>query len=57
MKNNNILIIGAGISGIEAALTLGEQGYRVILVEKTVKKIVNTDFFVEYPHYLNNLKI
>ena len=35
MKNNNILIIGAGISGIEAALTLGEQGYRVILVEKT----------------------
>ncbi len=35
MKKNNILIIGAGISGIEAALTLGEQGYRVILVEKT----------------------
>ncbi|MFW9783453.1 MAG: FAD-dependent oxidoreductase, partial [Candidatus Heimdallarchaeota archaeon] len=35
MTNNNILIIGAGISGIEAALTLGEQGYRVILVEKT----------------------
>ncbi|MHA2280754.1 MAG: FAD-dependent oxidoreductase [Promethearchaeota archaeon] len=35
MKNSNILIIGAGISGIEAALTLGEQGYRVILVEKT----------------------
>ncbi|MHA2127415.1 MAG: FAD-dependent oxidoreductase [Promethearchaeota archaeon] len=35
MVNNNILIIGAGISGIEAALTLGEQGYRVILVERT----------------------
>ncbi|MFX1455171.1 MAG: FAD-dependent oxidoreductase [Promethearchaeota archaeon] len=35
MKNNSILIIGAGISGIEAALTLGDQGYRVILVEKT----------------------
>jgi len=35
MTNNNILIIGAGISGIEAALTLGDQGYRVILVEKT----------------------
>ena len=35
MTNNNVLIIGAGISGIEAALTLGEQGYRVILVEKT----------------------
>ncbi|MHA2390810.1 MAG: hydrogenase iron-sulfur subunit [Promethearchaeota archaeon] len=35
MTNNKILIIGAGISGIEAALTLGEQGYRVILVERT----------------------
>ncbi|MFX1345767.1 MAG: hydrogenase iron-sulfur subunit [Promethearchaeota archaeon] len=35
MTSNDILIIGAGISGIEAALTLGEQGYRVILVERT----------------------
>ncbi|MFX0187386.1 MAG: FAD-dependent oxidoreductase [Candidatus Hodarchaeota archaeon] len=35
MTNSNILIIGGGISGIEAALSLGEQGYRVILVEKT----------------------
>lgn len=35
MKNSNILIIGGGISGIESALTLGDQGYRVILVEKT----------------------
>ncbi len=34
-KLNSILIIGGGISGIEAALTLGEQGYKVILVEKT----------------------
>ncbi|MFW9999783.1 MAG: FAD-dependent oxidoreductase [Candidatus Hodarchaeota archaeon] len=33
--NSKILIIGAGISGIEAALTLAEQGYKVILVEKT----------------------
>ncbi|MFX1600752.1 MAG: FAD-dependent oxidoreductase, partial [Promethearchaeota archaeon] len=33
--NSNILIIGGGISGIEAALSLGEQGYKVILVEKT----------------------
>jgi heterodisulfide reductase subunit A len=29
------MVIGGGISGIEAALTLGEQGYKVILVEKT----------------------
>jgi len=33
--NSNILIIGGGISGIEAALSLGEQGYKVILVERT----------------------
>ncbi|MFX0104829.1 MAG: FAD-dependent oxidoreductase [Candidatus Hodarchaeota archaeon] len=33
--NSNIMIIGGGISGIEAALSLGEQGYKVILVEKT----------------------
>ncbi len=35
MPNSNIMVIGAGISGIEASLTLGEQGYKVILVEKT----------------------
>jgi len=35
MTNSNILIIGAGISGIEAALSLGDQGYHVILVEKS----------------------
>ncbi|GAG54939.1 unnamed protein product, partial [marine sediment metagenome] len=35
MPNSNIMIIGAGISGIEAGLTLAEQGYKVILVERT----------------------
>ncbi|MHA1669460.1 MAG: FAD-dependent oxidoreductase [Promethearchaeota archaeon] len=35
MPNSNIMVIGAGISGIEASLTLADQGYRVILVEKT----------------------
>jgi heterodisulfide reductase subunit A len=29
------MVIGGGISGIEASLTLAEQGYKVILVEKT----------------------
>ena len=29
------MVIGGGISGIEAALSLGEQGYKVILVEKS----------------------
>ena len=35
MPNSNIMVIGAGISGIEAGLTLAEQGYKVILVERT----------------------
>ncbi len=35
MKNSNILVIGGGISGIEASLTLADEGYHVILVEKT----------------------
>ncbi len=34
-KLNSVMVIGAGISGIEAALSLGEQGYKVILVEKS----------------------
>ena len=33
--NSNVMVIGGGISGIEAALSLGEQGYKVILVEKS----------------------
>ena len=37
VKNNlsSIMVIGGGISGIEASLTLAEQGYKVILVERT----------------------
>lgn len=34
-KLNSVLVIGGGISGIEASLSLAEQGYRVIMVEKT----------------------
>jgi heterodisulfide reductase subunit A len=34
-KLNSVLVIGGGISGIEASLTLAEQGYKVIMVEKT----------------------
>jgi heterodisulfide reductase subunit A len=33
-KLNSVLVIGAGISGIEASLSLADQGYRVILVDK-----------------------
>ncbi len=31
---NNILVIGGGIAGIQAALDLGDAGYHVYLVEK-----------------------
>jgi len=34
-KLNSVLVIGGGISGIEASLSLAEQGYHVILIEKT----------------------
>jgi len=30
----DILIVGAGIAGMESALTMGDMGYRVLLVEK-----------------------
>ncbi|MBD3256077.1 MAG: NAD(P)-binding protein, partial [Candidatus Lokiarchaeota archaeon] len=35
MRKKSIMVIGGGISGIESSLTLAEQGYHVILVEKT----------------------
>lgn len=34
MQRNEILVVGGGIAGMEAALTLGDMGYRVLLVEK-----------------------
>lgn len=33
-ENDTILVIGGGISGISAALTLADQGYSVLLVER-----------------------
>jgi heterodisulfide reductase subunit A-like polyferredoxin len=32
--NHDILIVGGGIAGMESALTLGDMGYKVLLVEK-----------------------
>ncbi|MGD8413801.1 MAG: FAD-dependent oxidoreductase [Candidatus Latescibacterota bacterium] len=32
--NYDILIVGGGIAGMESALTLGDMGYKVLLVEK-----------------------
>ncbi len=34
MPRHEILVVGGGIAGLEAALTLGDMGYRVLLVEK-----------------------
>ena len=33
MKNNNALVIGAGIGGIVTAARLARQGYKVTVVE------------------------
>jgi heterodisulfide reductase subunit A-like polyferredoxin len=30
----DVVIVGAGIAGMESALLLGDMGYRVLLVEK-----------------------
>ena len=32
--NYDVLIIGAGIAGLESSLSLGDMGYKVLLVEK-----------------------
>jgi len=32
--SHDVLIVGAGIAGMESALTLGDMGYKVLLVEK-----------------------
>ena len=34
MDSYDVLVVGAGISGMESALKLGDMGYRVLLVEK-----------------------
>ena len=35
MKKYDVLVIGAGIAGMETSLNLGDMGYKVLLVEKT----------------------
>ncbi len=34
MNDYDVLVVGAGIGGMESALKLGDMGYRVLLVEK-----------------------
>jgi len=33
--NADVLIVGAGISGMQAALDIGDKGYRVVLIDKS----------------------
>ena len=33
--NDNVLVVGGGIAGIQAALDLADRGFNVYLVEKT----------------------
>ena len=37
MKNNNVLIIGAGIGGLAAGIRLAAEGFRVRIVEKNME--------------------
>ncbi|HNX98523.1 MAG TPA: FAD-dependent oxidoreductase, partial [Candidatus Aminicenantes bacterium] len=30
----DVMVVGAGIAGMEAAVSLGDMGYKVLLVEK-----------------------
>ena len=32
----DVLVVGGGIAGMESGLTLGDMGYKVLLVEKEV---------------------
>ena len=34
MTDYDVLVVGAGIGGMESALKLGDMGYRVLLVER-----------------------
>lgn len=34
MKNKSVIVIGAGVAGIEAASNIADQGYSVTLIEK-----------------------
>lgn len=53
MKSDDVLVIGAGIAGIEASLLLAEAGKKVYLVEKTSYIGGNV---VKYEHVFSNLE-
>jgi len=37
VEKTNVLVIGGGVAGIQAALDLADTGYKVYLVEKSPK--------------------
>ena len=59
--NNSVLVVGGGVSGMEAALGLAEQGFTTHLVEKTgelggVARLLNATWQGEdIPAYLDSL--
>lgn len=59
--NNNALVIGGGVSGLNAALNLGNQGSKVYIIEKTnelgglARKIKYTIDNYDVSEYLSNL--
>ncbi|MCK4256420.1 CoB--CoM heterodisulfide reductase iron-sulfur subunit A family protein, partial [candidate division WOR-3 bacterium] len=53
MKNGDVLVIGAGISGIEASLLLAEAGRKVYLIEKTSYIGGNV---IKYEHVFSNME-
>ncbi len=53
MKNGDVLVIGAGVAGIEASLLLAEAGRKVYLIEKTSYIGGNV---IKYEHVFSNLE-
>ncbi|MCK4329973.1 CoB--CoM heterodisulfide reductase iron-sulfur subunit A family protein [candidate division WOR-3 bacterium] len=53
MKNGDVLVIGAGIAGIEASLLLAEAGRKVYLIEKTSYIGGNV---IKYEHVFPNME-
>lgn len=53
MKSGDVLVIGAGVAGIEASLLLAEAGRKVYLIEKTSYIGGNV---IKYEHVFSNLE-
>jgi heterodisulfide reductase subunit A len=56
MKRQNIVVIGAGIAGMKAAVSLAKIGYSVDLIEKNAKTGGHVDEWKKTFPYLNDAK-